>query len=71
VIARDPVPVSANRRGLQRPKGQRLLQKRDELIERTFAHCYDTGSMRRTHLRKHNILKRQLIHVADRIWDWC
>jgi hypothetical protein len=35
------------------------------LIERTFAHCYDTGGMRRTHLRKHhNILKRLLIHVA-------
>ena len=35
------------------------------MIERTFAHCYDTGGMRRTHLRKHNnILKRLLIHVA-------
>jgi hypothetical protein len=35
------------------------------LIERTFAHCYDTGGMRRTHLRKHhNILKRLLVHVA-------
>jgi hypothetical protein len=34
-------------------------------VERGFAHCYDTGGMRRTHLRKHdNILKRQLIHVA-------
>jgi hypothetical protein len=44
---------------------QRLLRRRGELIERTFAHCYDTGGMRRTHLRKHNhILKRLLIHVA-------
>jgi transposase len=35
-----------------------------EFVERSFAHCYDTG-MRRTHLRKHNnIFKRQLIHVA-------
>jgi hypothetical protein len=50
-----------------------------ELTERTFAHWYDTGSMRRTHLRKHNILKRLLIHVAgsesgiaveEPIWDW-
>jgi len=41
------------------------LGKRGELIERTFAHCYDTGGMRRTHLRKHNnILKRLLVHVA-------
>jgi transposase len=57
--------VYANRQRLQRPKGQRLLRRRGELIERTFAHCYDTGGMRRTHLRKHNnILKRVLIHVA-------
>ena len=57
--------VYANRQRLQRPKGQRLLRKRGELIERTFAHCYDTGGLRRTHLRKHNnILKRLLIHVA-------
>jgi transposase len=57
--------VYANRQRLQTPKGKRLLRKRGELIERTFAHCYDTGGMRRTHLRKHsNILKRLLIHVA-------
>ena len=57
--------VYANRQRLQRPKGKRLLRKRGELIERTFAHCYDTGGMRRTHLRKHhNILKRLLVHVA-------
>jgi transposase len=57
--------VYANRQRLQRPKGRRLLRKRGELIERTFAHCYETGGMRRTHLRKHNnILKRLLIHVA-------
>jgi transposase len=42
-----------------------LLSRRGELIERSFAHCYETGGMRRTHLRKHNnILKRLLIHVA-------
>jgi transposase len=57
--------VYENRRRLQRSKGKRLLRKRGELIERTFAHCYETGGMRRTHLRKHNnILKRLLIHVA-------
>jgi transposase len=57
--------VYANRQRLQRPKGKHLLRQRGELIERSFAHCYDTGGMRRTHLRKHsNILKRQLIHVG-------
>lgn len=57
--------VYANRRRIQGDYGQRLLKKRGELVERSFAHCYDTGRMRRTHLRKHdNILKRQLIHVG-------
>ena len=43
---------------------QELTQTARELVERSFAHCYDTGGMRRTHLRGHkNILKRQLIHL--------
>jgi len=42
-----------------------LMRRRGELVERSFAHCYDTGGMRRTHLREHeNILKRLLIHAA-------
>ena len=57
--------VYENRQRVQRAKGKQLLRQRGELIERSFAHCYDTGGMRRTHLRKHsNILKRQLIHVG-------
>ena len=36
-----------------------------KLIERSFAHRYETGGMRRCHLRgRQNILKRQLIHVG-------
>ena len=35
------------------------LKKRGELIERSFAHCYETGAMRRVYLRgRENILKR-------------
>ena len=57
--------VYANRRRIRSQRGKRLLRKRGELLERPFAHCYDTGGMRRTHLRGHeNILKRLLIHVA-------
>jgi len=57
--------VYANRRRVQGNYGKRLLRRRGEFVERSFAHCYDTGGMRRTHLRKHNnIFKRQLIHVA-------
>ena len=57
--------VYANRRRIRGGRGQALRKKRSEYVERTFAHCYDTGGMRRTHLREHpNILKRLLIHVA-------
>lgn len=57
--------VYANRRRILGRRGKALLRKRGELLERPFAHCYETGGMRRTHLRGHpNILKRLLIHVA-------
>jgi transposase len=57
--------VYANRRRIKGRYGQRLRKKRGELVERSFAHCYDTGAMRRVYLRgRENILKRQLIHVG-------
>jgi transposase len=41
------------------------MRRRGELLERPNALLYDTGGMRRTHLRGHgNILKRLLVHVA-------
>jgi hypothetical protein len=41
------------------------MRRRGETIERSFAHLYDTGGMRRTHLRGHtNILNRLLIHAG-------
>ena len=55
----------ANRRRVRGEYGKSLLRRRGELVERSFAHCYETGGMRRTHLRGHeNILKRQLVHVG-------
>jgi transposase len=61
----EQAAVYANRRRIRGERGKRLLRKRGELLERPFAHCYETGGMRRTHLRGHpNILKRLLIHVA-------
>src|ERR1019366_4822332 len=49
-----------NRRRVRGDYGKSLLRRRGELVERSFAHCYETGGMRRTHLRGHqNILKRQ------------
>jgi transposase len=57
--------VYANRRRLRGLCGRRLMRRRGELIERSFAHLYDTGGMRRTHLRGHpNILKRLRIHAG-------
>ena len=57
--------VYANRRRIRGSRGRRLLRQRGERIERSFAHLYDTGGMRRTHLRGYtNILKRLLIHAG-------
>lgn len=55
----------SNRRRIRGERGKGLMRQRGELIERSFAHCYETGGMRRTHLRGHtNIHKRQLVHLA-------
>jgi transposase len=57
--------VYANRQRARSERGRRLLKLRSELVERSFAHMYETGGMRRTHLRgRDNILKRLLIHAA-------
>ncbi|MGD0769453.1 MAG: hypothetical protein ABSB42_14815 [Tepidisphaeraceae bacterium] len=57
--------VYANRRRIRGVRGKRLMRRRGELIERSFAHNYETGAMRRTHLKKHNnIAKRLLVHVG-------
>jgi transposase len=63
--AEEQQAVYANRRRVQGRHGKHLLKRRGELIERSFAHCYETGGMRRMHLRgRENILKRQLLHVC-------
>jgi transposase len=63
--AEEQRAVYGNRRRVSGPHGRQLLKKRGELIERSFAHCYETGGMRRTHLRgRENILKRTLVHVG-------
>jgi len=46
-------------------RNKRLQKLRSELTERSFAHLYETGEMRRVHLRgRDNILKRLLVHGA-------
>ena len=62
---REKAAVYGNRRRLRGRRGKALLRLRGERVERTFAHCYETGGMRRVHLRgRENILKRLLVHVG-------
>jgi transposase len=61
--ARDA--VYANRRRIHGGRGLALLRQRSERLERPNAHLYETGGLRRTHLRGHaNILKRLLVHTG-------
>jgi transposase len=57
--------VYANRGRVRADRSKRLQKLRGELCERSFAHCYETGGMRRLYLRgEDNVLKRVLVHVA-------
>jgi transposase len=57
--------VYANRRRVRGERGKRLQRLRGERLERSNAHMYETGGMRRTHLRGHaNIIKRLIVQAA-------
>lgn len=57
--------VYENRRRVKGERSKQLQKKRGELAERSFAHMYETGAMRRVHLRgRENILKRLVVHVG-------
>jgi len=61
----EPQAVEANQSRVTGDYGKQLLRRRGEFIERSFAHCYETGGIRRCTLRgRENILKRQRIHVG-------
>jgi transposase len=64
--------VYANRRRIRGDRGKRLLRKRGEFLERPCAHLYETGGLRRMHVRGHeNVLKRLLMHAGAfnlRLW---
>ena len=42
--------VYGNRRRIGGERGKALLRRRGELLERSFAHAYETGGMRRVYL---------------------
>ena len=55
----------ANRRRIRGERGRELLRRRGEKLERSFAHLYRTGGMRRTEVRGHdNVAKRLLIQAG-------
>jgi len=57
--------VYANRRRIRGTRSKRLQRKRSELTERSMAHMYETGGMRRVHLKgRDNILKSLLVHAG-------
>ncbi|MGB6944123.1 MAG: transposase [Bryobacteraceae bacterium] len=57
--------VYGNRRRVRAERSKRLQKLRGELCERSFAHCYETGAMRRVYVRgADNVLKRVLVQVA-------
>lgn len=57
--------VHANRRRLKTKRGVELRKKRAELTERSFAHCYETGGLRRLFVRGlENVQKRVVVHAA-------
>ena len=57
--------VYLNRRRIRRSCAKGWLARRGEVVERSFAHCYETGGLRRLYLRgRENIGKRLQIHAA-------
>src|SRR5207245_5265985 len=57
--------VYANRRRIRGTRSKRLQRKRSELTERSMAHLYETGGMRRVHLKgRDNILKRRWLQLS-------
>ena len=61
----EQAAVYANRQRIGGHRGKQLLRRRRELVERTFAHAYETGALRRLYVRgKKNVHKRLLLQAA-------
>ena len=57
--------VYANRRRTRGNRGKRMQRQRGERLERPFAHQFETGGMRRLHLREcGNVLKRVYLQAC-------
>ena len=54
----------ANRRCVRGRRGRRLQRRRSELVERYFAHLYETGGMRRVWVRGHESVRKRVLIQA-------
>jgi len=63
--AEEQTAVYANRRRVEGERGKQLLRRRGEFLERPFAHQYETGGLRRVHVRgRGNVSKRVLLQAT-------
>jgi transposase len=63
--AAEQAAVYTDRRRKDDARGLGWIRLHGEIIERAFAHAFETGEMRRTHLRQHdNIAKQLLLNIA-------
>src|ERR1017187_6992784 len=63
--AEQQAAVYANQRRVEGERGKRLLRRRGEFLERPFAHQFETGGLRRVHVRgRGNVAKRVLLQAA-------
>ena len=63
--AAEQAAVYANQRRVVGERGKQLLRRRGEFLERPFAHLYETGGLRRMHVRgRSNVAKRVLLQAA-------
>jgi transposase len=63
--AHQQAAVYANKRRVESQRGKDLLRRRGEFLERPFAHQYETGGLRRVHVRgRDNVAKRVVLQAA-------
>ncbi len=61
----EQAAVYANRHRIGGSRGKQLLRRRGERVERTFAHAYETGALRRLYVRgEQNVQKKLLLQAA-------
>lgn len=64
--------VYANRQRIGRQRGKRLLRRRGELVERTFAHAYATGALRRLYCAENRTWRSDCCYKQPgAIWHSC